>query len=573
MNSKIDLNRKPILIILKHFYTLKAAEHEVVERIAQSTRDLGWEPRIVNVDGNFDLLNLEEIEEGADLVLDIHYEYPKFLKPRSIGAMWTPTSFMKEWDFPYVWENQLSHDELVHTQSQLTIDLLEQYRPDEEFGTLNHSLPSSWLPWVSEGQRNDSPHAFYAGINWSKLSGRPGRHHQFFKFLDKKDVLDLYGPKKVSHVIPWKGFESYRGEIPFDGKSLLLRARESGISLVLSAQQHLNEGMISSRLFEGLFAGNAIISDRHPFIERHLGNSAYYLDFDKGDEYAARQLEEYVVELRENPDKLAKLQELSHDIFLSKFDLTEQLKKILRLKSEDHERVQNLDALVLGSSSTGILKKLDSLGFGRVEFTLNHISDLQDLVDLAQSLDLKQFCIFVANCDFLDNFTFRLSEMQRRIESGSTSIGILGTVALTQGPKIFGPVIVPSAKSLPLSGMILDVESLPPHPTVYVDGVPSIRVKDYHEIPYVSKFIDTYDFLRNRFSNQPTTTIGEESVRQIVISGLADLSSSASNDVAEEIRRLPRGRKRAIMYALLASLPLLKPFVLVGKRLLRKSSK
>ena len=276
MNQEIGLDKKPTLIILKHFYTLKAAEHEIVERIAQSTRDLGWEPRIVNVDSNFDLRDLTKIEKDADFVLDIHYEFPKFLKPNSIGAMWTPTSFMKDWDFPYVWENQLTHDKLVHTQSDLTIALLEQYRPAEEFGILNHSLPSSWLPWVSTGPRNELPRAFYAGINWSKLSGRPGRHHEFFKYLDKKDLLDLYGPKKVSHVIPWKGFDSYRGEIPFDGKSLLLKARESGISLVLSAQQHLNEGMISSRLFEGLFAGNAIISDRNPFIEKHLGQDSYY---------------------------------------------------------------------------------------------------------------------------------------------------------------------------------------------------------------------------------------------------------------------------------------------------------
>jgi hypothetical protein len=572
MNLEIGLNKKPILIILKHFYTLKAAEHEVVERIAQSTRDLGWEPRIVEVDADFDLLNLAKIEKDADLVLDIHYEYPKFLKPKSIGAMWTPTSFMKEWDFPYVWENQLSHDQLIHTQSDLTVELLKQYRPDEEFGILNHSLPSSWLHWVSQGPRNQSPRAFYAGINWSKLSGRPGRHHEFFKHLDKKGVLDLYGPKKVSHVVPWKGFDSYRGEIPFDGKSLLLKARESGISLVLSAQQHLNEGMISSRLFEGLFAGNAIISDRHPFIERYLGNNAYYLDFDKGDEYAARQLEEYVEDLRQNSQKLLELQQISHELFLDQFDLTEQLRNLLHPKSRNSEKIQNLDALVLGSSSTGLLNKLELLGFERVEFTLNHIVDLQDLVDLGQSLDLKQFCVFVPNCDFLDNFVERVRQMQKRIESNSASVGILGTVALMQGPKLFSPVIVPSAKSLPLNGMMIDLSKLSANPSVYVDGIPSIRVKDYHEIPYVSKFINTYDFLRNRFKNQPLTKLGEESIRQIVISGMADLSTSASNDVAEEIRRLPRGRKRAVMYALLASLPFLKPVVLVGKRLLRKKS-
>jgi hypothetical protein len=572
MNAVIREKKKPILIILKHFYTLKAAEHEIVERISQSTRDLGWEPRIVNVDGNFDLDNLTRIEKDADAVLDIHYEYPKFLKPNSIGAMWTPTSFMKDWDFPYVWENQLSHDRLVHTQSDLTIDLLEQYRPAEEFGILNHTLPSSWLPWVSMGSRNDSPRAFYAGINWSKLSGRPGRHHEFFKYLDKKDLLDLYGPKKVSHVIPWKGFDSYRGEIPFDGKSLLLKARESGISLVLSAQQHLNEGMISSRLFEGLFAGNAIISDRHPFIEKHLGRGAYYLDFEKGDEYAASQLEDYVKELRQNPKKLTELQMKSHELFSEKFDLTQQLKQILQPTSPISEKVRELDALVLGSSSTGILKKLEKIGFYRVEFTLNHIGDLQDLVDLGQSLNLRQFCVFTPNSDFLDNFPSRVDRMQRVLESNPGGVGILGTVALLQGPNLFGPVLVPSAKSLPMSGMMINLSNLSENPSTHVDGIPSIRVKDLSEIKYLSKFVSTYDFLRNRFSNLPTIKLGEESVRQIVISGMANLSTAAVNDVAEDLRQLPKGRKRAVTYSLLASLPILKPLVVIGKWLIRRKN-
>ena len=124
-----------------------------------------------------------------------------------------------------------------------------------------------------------------------------------------------------------------------------------------------------------------------------------------------------------------------------------------------------------------------------------------------------------------------------------------------------------------MSGMIIDLNNLSSNPSVYVDGIPSIRVKNFSEIRYISKFVSTYDFLRHRFSNPPSVKLGEESVRQIVISGIANLSSATVNDVAEDIRRLPRGRKRSVMYALLASLPFLKPLVVVGKWLLRKKNK
>ena len=573
MTESLDLDHRPVLIILKHFHTLKAAEHEVVERLSQSTRDLGWEPRIINVDGDFKISDIAKCEAGADLVLDIHYEYPKFLKPRSIGAVWTPTSFMKEWDLAYVWENQLSHDALVHTDSALVSNLLSQYRPQEDFGILNHSLPSSWLEWVNKGTRKETPKAFYAGINWTKLSGRPGRHHEFFKLLDNRNVLDLYGPRKIGQVTPWKGFASYRGEIPFDGKSLLLKARESGISLVLSSHQHLSEEMISSRLFEGLFAGNAIISDDHPFIKKHLGKNAFYLAFDRGDQYAGSQLVEYVEELQENHELLNERQDASQQLYLKEFDLTKQLKALIAPMVKPQKVEQTLDALVIGSSTTGILKKLQSVGFSRVEFTTNQIIDLQDLVAIAQSFDLRKFCVFSSNSQILDSFVERVEVVLAKLTSSAAEIGVVGTVALSQNSGRFSPVTVPAAKSLPLSGLIIDLDHLSNNPAVYVDPIVSVRVKDLTEIRYISTFLSPYEFLLKRLDGDPITRLGDQSVRQIIITGLATLSTAAASDIAEEIRRMPRARKRATIYALLASIPFLRPLVLMTKWMIRKQNK
>ena len=206
--------------------------------------------------------------------------------PNSIGAFWTPTSFMKEWDLAYVWENQLSHDTLVYPDSPQILKLLKLFRQEDSFQILNHSVPGSWLNWISEKDRNPVLMAFYAGINWNKLSGRPGRHNKLFELLDSTDTLAIYGPEKIEHIRPWAGFKNYQGQIPFDGKSLFTIARSHGVSLVLSAEQHKAEGIMSSRLFEGLAAGNVIISDDHPFTKRHLGSNAYYLELEKGDDYA-----------------------------------------------------------------------------------------------------------------------------------------------------------------------------------------------------------------------------------------------------------------------------------------------
>jgi hypothetical protein len=561
---------KPVLLIIKHFGKLKAAEHEVVERIAASARELNWEPRIVEVDAEFDPNTIVDWENGVDAVLDIHYEYPKFFKPQSLGAVWTPTSFMKNWDLAYVWENQLSHDLLLHTDSEKILKLLSGFRPNEKFGVLNHSMPASWLAWVNQVERNDEPRAFYAGINWNKLSGRPGRHHELLQLLDKKNVLDIYGPRKISHIVPWEGFESYRGEIEFDGRSILRKNRMSGISLVLSSPQHLDEGVISSRLFEGLAAGNVIISDKHPFIQKHLGSSAFYLELEKGDSYVASQIEEYVRALREDPILLKKLQANSQDIFKKNFDMTKQLDSFLKRKNRT-KIDKSISALVLGDLSIELLEDLKNVGFDQIEQSNTPILDLQDVLDLARSLDLSNFCVFQAKVELLDSFTHNLNLLMAKIKAEANKFGTLSTVALTQGERIFAPVIIGASKSIALNGLVVNLDGTSSNFEKAYSRVPVLRVRRADEIHFVSAFHDTYSFLAN-----PRFKLNEQgqnlSLRQALKSEIEDKYHFVHRDLVEEIRTQPRSRRLALMYSLIAALPIPRVLLRFVKWILRKYS-
>jgi hypothetical protein len=565
VNPSVD--KRPTLLIIKHFYKLKAAEHEVVERLVASTIELGWNPRVVEVDSDFDYRNIQNFEKDVDAVLDIHYEYPKFFRAKSIGAFWTPTSFMKDWDLAYVWENQLSHDSLVHTDSKKILELLSEYRPEEEFGILNHSLPGSWLSWINSAERDKTPSAFYAGINWNKLSGRPGRHHELFKLLDNDDVLSIYGPKKISHVIPWKGFNSYRGEIPFDGKSILHRARQCGISLVLSAEQHLAEEVISSRFFEGLAAGNSIISDGHPFIREHLGENGVYLNLERGDKYAADQLREFVVELRQNPMLLKSQQEYAQELFLEKFDLTKQLLKILETRTTKQPN-PTFDALVLGNSKFDIHGQLTALGFERIEHSNVAIIDLQDLLSLARSLELERFCVFSAHAELLDGFVAGLLELSKAMKIANSQFGVIPTVVLSQVGKKFSPVVVGQGSAVPINGLVIDLTLGNSDFVGLAKKVPLIRVRELSDLQQVSNFLDTYAFLRDvRVSSR-----GNSGIRESIRNEFLDRNLQAQRDPIEEIRHMPKARRRALGYSLLSSLPFMKPFVSIAKWFLRKKS-
>jgi hypothetical protein len=560
---------KPTLLIIKHFYSLKAAEHEVVQRLVASTKELGWIPRVVEVDADFDFKKIKRIEENVDAVLDIHYEYPKFFSAKSIGAFWTPTSFMKDWDLAYVWENQLSHDNLVHTDSQKILELLAGFRPKEKFGILNHSVPGSWAEWINEAKRDQVPRAFYAGINWNKLSGRKGRHHEMFKLLDSGDVLNIYGPRKISHVVPWKGFESYRGEIPFDGKSILRKAHESGVSLVLSAEQHLSEGIISSRFFEGLAAGNSIISDGHPFIRKHLGKSGFYLNLERGDDFAASQLLDYMQELRQNSKLLAKQQEFSQNLFMDKFDLTKQLKKIL-VKKVVTALPRGTDALILGNSQNDLHGRLTKLGFARIEHTNAAILDIQDLVSIARSLELKKFCVFYSNTEVLDGFESQLTEILEEMKKADSQFGTLPTVALSQGSRRFAPVIMGNTGSIPLNGLVINLNL---GKAIFMNTpkkIPFLRVDDSSELPQVSTFHDSYSFLLELGRDPKRDPV--ISLRKLVRSEFDRKYSPNQRDLIEEIRLMPRARRQILGFSLVAALPFTRPLAGIAKWFIRKKS-
>jgi hypothetical protein len=571
----LDLHRNVTiggrLLILNHFPKSRAAEHELVVRLSEAAHELGWITSTLDVSADLKNSVLMKAEMDVDLVLDIHYEYPKFLKPRSIGAFWTPTYFMKFWDFGYVWENQLSHDQIAYTGSSLIKELVEMHRSDANLEVLNHSLPKSWLTWIDETPRNPIPDAFYAGINWDKLSGRMGRHHDFFKDLDDEGILSIYGPKKLGHINPWHGFQSYRGEIPFDGKSLFKKARESGISLIISSEQHISENIMSNRLFEGLAAGNVIIADEHEFVREHLGNNAYYLDFSRGDLYAAKQLRKIIEDLRANPKELLERQDFARDYFSKHFDLTIQLSKLL-VKPPEQRVDQEISALVLGSSDTDLRGQLTSIGFSDIRSVKATIFDFQDLVLLAKSLALRNFVILNGNAELLDSFAERLNTLQSDVTEACVGIGVLATTAIHQGSRLFAPVILSrgSLGQLPLNGLLvnLDIWESSQDDNVLVDRVSSLRLNQASDLTYINAMRDTYQELMDLGRE---FAINSDSIRSNFTNRRNRLFASAVT--SSDVLSLPRSQKRQLLYGLLASAPGMKPFIRPVKWFLRRTQR
>ena len=126
--------------------------------------------------------------------------------------------------------NYINHDEHVIAKSAtfLCYHLNNLLGRDSSYNEYPEFYPSA--------SRNDfhTPctkftNLFYCGINWERLSDKKGRHDDMFEQLDQAGFMKLYGPRSFEGKKLWDGFKSYRGEIPFDGISVIEKINDCGI--------------------------------------------------------------------------------------------------------------------------------------------------------------------------------------------------------------------------------------------------------------------------------------------------------------------------------------------------------
>lgn len=322
----------------------KNAEYEVIQRIVSAGQNIGCDVYVVDNDGyplwstiDEPLRSNERItQDECDFVISLHFESPRLYDIFSYVALWNPPEFYHLFGYQKTSERLVSHNDVLSCHSDMADDhALNLFRGFERhlpkpFPTLFHSLPKPYLEPRVSGQSR----LFYIGINWERITGEKGRHHDLLERLDNEDLIDIYGPEEFLGVQPWRGFKNYKGSVPFDGKSVLPAISEAGICLAFSAAAHQRAGIMSNRLFEGLAAGAVVIANPHPFIDKYFADCVYVIDDQVDSAELADRVRDKVLEIRRNPAEALERARVGQQRLKEKFSLEFCLEALIAAHSE-----------------------------------------------------------------------------------------------------------------------------------------------------------------------------------------------------------------------------------------------
>jgi hypothetical protein len=247
--------KSPKSVAIKVYWPeLQVAEHEVIARMKSALANIGFDT--VLVDQNGTRQDNREFLKPKDVLfcLDLHFQTPKIFGGVSVAALWNPPDYYEAFGLDASLEAQFSHDVYVAANPRNARVLLSMIKPEfmGQVLPLNHTVPSNFL----NPSRAEELGVFYAGIGWDNKQTYPGRPNKLLAELEKRIRCEIYGPKKLADGSkPWRHYSSYKGDLPFDGVSLLAKAQSMGVVLAISSRSHNAAGIISNRVFEAIGAG------------------------------------------------------------------------------------------------------------------------------------------------------------------------------------------------------------------------------------------------------------------------------------------------------------------------------
>ena len=418
--STLSKKTTPTFVVPHTWPNVKNAEYEVLQRIARAATNIGATMIVTDNDGyplwsntSLPLDKLKPLDSSSiDFMISLHFESPRLIDVYSYYALWQPLEFYDVFGYERTSEQVLTHVDCLSCRSDAADfharNLFDGARMAGGGAFLNlfHSPPK---PYFKPAITRDAK-LFYVGINWERINSERGRHQDLLERLDSDSLIDIYGPRLFLGVEPWRGFSCYRGELPFDGESVVQAVHKSGICLTLSSEAHQNSALMSNRLFEGLAAGAVIIANQNGFIDRYFSDVVYVIDDKVNGDDLFFQIKGILDEIRSDPDAANERALEGQKRLEELFSLEGCLSKIV---SEHPEKRQRYESTFLSTASVTVI----------VIYTGSNLSDVEEcLREVISQTSVTISVVLVCDTSFEAHYKEHLSGL---LPSHVTSFDIL----------------------------------------------------------------------------------------------------------------------------------------------------
>jgi hypothetical protein len=187
----------------------------------------------------------------------------------------------------------------------------------------------NWIPTVQRTvfKAQIPEKLFYPGGDISDDTRSKQKYIDVFKKLDQTGYFEVYGRADRWRHTP----KSFRGSIPFDGKSMLKINNKAGVTLILHAKDHLDHGIPTGRIFEAASANTVIISDRNQYVIDNFGDNVLYIDVTQDAPAIFSQIDQHMQWIFTHQQQARQMAERCHAIFMQQFTLEQQLQQLLAI--------------------------------------------------------------------------------------------------------------------------------------------------------------------------------------------------------------------------------------------------
>ncbi len=325
------------------FVTSAGGEYSYSEYFKYAAEKMGWEVKIYsdNTIGyeeeiiNFDPDMILFTDFTNSFVKNAHLKDYKIVSHRSRKylARFIPLNVSKyyrnhisKWN-PYKLKKE-SRELFNYTHGILTFD--------QELGYFAEIAKRNKKPFYGTGIYCNAPalenlpaeprKLFWGGMSWDNTRNSK-RYKKLINLLSENIPIRMYGHySKFSYLKPFV----YGGFIPAGMQNIEL-IRKNGIYLLTHSNFHIKASNPSLRLFEAATANVPIISDKHPFVIKHFGDSVLYFDHEADAQTMYNQIKKHVDWILANPEKAKKMASRAHKIFLDNFTIERDLIKIAKM--------------------------------------------------------------------------------------------------------------------------------------------------------------------------------------------------------------------------------------------------